>query len=142
MLDYARKGDTVTVTELARLGRSLLDLISIVGGFGEQGIEFRSLKEQIGTTTPAGKLVFHLLAALAEFERDLIRQRAAEGRAAAKARGKTGGHPPVDAEKRDSARALLAAGKTAAAAARAVGIGRATLYRHGIGVIAEPQPVA
>jgi DNA invertase Pin-like site-specific DNA recombinase len=142
LLDYARPGDTIVVTELARLGRSLLDLISIVGGLGQRGIEFRSLKEQIDTTTPAGKLVFHILAALAEFERDVIRQRAAEGREAAKARGKTGGRPKVDDAKVIAAAQLVAGGMSATQAARAVGIGRATLHRRGIGTVSAPAEAA
>jgi DNA invertase Pin-like site-specific DNA recombinase len=136
MLDYARSGDVIVVTELARLGRTLTDLLDIVNGLGKRGIEFRSLKENIDTSTPSGRLLFHLMAALAEFERDVINERAAEGRAAARARGRTGGRPRVDQAKLDAARLLVESGKSSAEAARTVGVGRATLYRHGIGVVA------
>lgn len=135
LLDYARDGDVVVVTELARLGRSLPDLIAIVGQLGERGIGFRSLKESIDTTSAAGRLVFHVMGALAQFEREVINERAAEGRAAARSRGRTGGRPKVDTDKIEAARALVAGGMSAAAAARATGVGRATLYRHGIGTV-------
>ena len=138
MLDYARKGDVVVVTELARLGRTLTDLLTIVGALGQRGIGFKSIKENIDSTTAAGRLAFHVIAALAEFERDAIAERAAEGRAAAKARGKTGGRPRVDQAKIDNARKLVEAGTSSAEAARIVGVGRATLYRHGIGTLGQP----
>ncbi len=135
LLDYARPGDVVVVTELARLGRTMLDLIATVTGLGERGIEFRSLKENIDTTTPAGRMVFGILASLAQFERETINERAAEGRAAAKARGRTGGRPAVDPAKVEAAKQLVAGGMSAAGAARATGISRATLYRSGIGSV-------
>ena len=138
-LDYIRPGDVLVVTELSRLGRTLLDLIGIVNGLGERGVEFRSLKEAIDTTTAAGRLVFNIMASLAEFERAIINERAAEGRAAAKARGRTGGRPAVDPDKLDAARELVAAGKSAKAAAKATGISRASLYRHGIGTISTEE---
>lgn len=130
-LDYLRPGDTLTVWKLDRLGRSLLHLIETVNDLAAKGIAFRSLNEQIDTSTATGKLVFHLFASLAEFERDMIRERAAAGRAAAKARGRTGGRPlAMTPEKLAAAQALISAGHTAKAAAKAVGVGRATLYRH------------
>lgn len=130
-LDYLRPGDTLVVWRLDRLGRSLPHLIDTVGGLAERGIGFRSLTEAIDTTTATGRLIFHVFGALAEFERDLTRERAAAGRAAARARGKTGGRPlAVTPEKLEAARALIAAGHDVAKAAGAVGVGRATLYRH------------
>ena len=95
LLDQLRPGDTLVVWKLDRLGRSLRHLVDTVTGLAERGIGFRSLQEAIDTTTPGGKLVFHVFAALAEFERDLIRERTAAGLAAARARGRHGGRPSV-----------------------------------------------
>ena len=91
MLDMARSGDVIVVWRLDRLGRSLKDLIETVTLLQQRGIELRSLKENIDTTTPTGKLMFHIMAALAEFERDVIRERTIAGLEAARARGKKGG---------------------------------------------------
>jgi DNA invertase Pin-like site-specific DNA recombinase len=95
LLDQLRPGDTLVVWKLDRLGRSLRHLVDTVTGLAEHGIGFRSLQESIDTTTPGGKLVFHVFAALAEFERDLIRERTSAGLAAARARGRHGGRPSV-----------------------------------------------
>jgi DNA invertase Pin-like site-specific DNA recombinase len=95
LLDQLRPGDTLVVWKLDRLGRSLRHLVDSVTGLAERGIGFRSLQEAIDTTTPGGKLVFHVFAALAEFERDLIRERTSAGLAAARARGRQGGRPSV-----------------------------------------------
>jgi len=92
-LAYLRPGDTLVVWKLDRAGRSLTHLIDLLKGLNERGIGFMSLTEQIDTTTPGGKLIFHLMGALAEFERDLIRERTNAGLAAAKARGRVGGRP-------------------------------------------------
>ncbi|MGE8451225.1 MAG: recombinase family protein [Pseudomonadales bacterium] len=89
-----RPGDTLTVWRLDRLGRNLQDLVRIVTTLDDQGITFRSLKESIDTQGPAGKLVFHLFAALAQFERELVRERTLAGLAAARARGRVGGRRP------------------------------------------------
>lgn len=130
-LDYLRPGDVLVVWKLDRLGRTMLHLVETVNGLGADGIGFKSLLEQIDTTTPTGRLIFHLFASLAEFERDMIRERAAAGRAAAKARGRTGGRPlSITPDKIAAAKALIAGGSTAKAAAAAIGVGRATLYRH------------
>src|SRR5260370_487881 len=88
-----RRGDTFVVWKLDRAGRSLTHLIELLKGLQERGIEFISLTEQIDTTTQGGKLIFHLMGALAEFERDLIRERTNAGLAAARARGRVGGRP-------------------------------------------------
>jgi len=93
MLDIARPGDIIVVWKLDRLGRSLKELIETVSGLSERGIELRSLKENIDTTTPTGKLMFHIIAALAEFERDIISERTQAGLEAARARGRKGGRP-------------------------------------------------
>lgn len=92
-LAFLRPGDTLTVWKLDRLGRSLPHLLETVRGLEERGIGFQSLQESLDTTTPGGKLVFHVFAALAEFERDVIRERTRAGLAAARARGRKGGRP-------------------------------------------------
>ena len=89
--EQLREGDTLVVWRLDRLGRSLKDLIEWVAYLETKGVEFKSLQESIDTTTSTGKLVFHMFAALAEFERNLIRERTQAGLAAARARGRKGG---------------------------------------------------
>src|SRR6266496_5332562 len=92
-LKYLRLGDTFIVWKLDRAGRSLPHLIELLKDLQERNIEFLSITERIDTTTPGGKLIFHLMGALAEFERDLIRERTNAGLAAARARGRLGGRP-------------------------------------------------
>src|SRR5918912_839866 len=92
-LEYVRPGDTLVVWRLDRLGRSLKDLIEQLTKLHNRKIGFKSLTEQIDTTTPGGKLIFHIFGALAEFERDLIKERTHAGLAAARARGRVGGRP-------------------------------------------------
>ncbi|MDT6962245.1 recombinase family protein [Cupriavidus sp. SZY C1] len=89
-----REGDTLVVWRLDRLGRNAQDLIRIVNDLAHRGVKLRSLKESIDTEGPAGKLVFHMFAVLAEFERELVRERTVAGLAAARARGRNGGRPP------------------------------------------------
>lgn len=96
-LEYVRTGDTLVVWRLDRLGRSLKHLIETITALEQRGIGFKSLNENIDTTTSGGKLVFHLFGALAEFERDLIRERTKAGLAAARARGRMGGRPKAAA---------------------------------------------
>ena len=93
LLAFARKGDVVVVWKLDRLGRSLRDLIDVVNSLQDRGVGLRSPQEAIDTTTPAGKLTFHIFAALAEFERDIIRERTSAGLAAAHKRGVAIGRP-------------------------------------------------
>jgi len=95
MLDQLRDGDVVTVTKYDRLARSLKDLLEIVETISERGVGFRSLAEDIDTTTPAGRLIFHVFASIAQFERERISERTKEGLKAAKARGRVGGRPPA-----------------------------------------------
>ena len=132
VLDQLRPGDTLIVWKLDRLGRSLRHLVDVVTGLADRGVGFRSLQESIDTTTPGGKLVFHVFAALAEFERDLIRERTTAGLAAARARGRNGGRPPVlDAGQVELARELYASRRyTTAEIARRLKVGRSTLYRY------------
>lgn len=94
MSKSARAGDTLVVWRLDRLGRSLPDLVQIIAGLDEKGIGFESITEKIEASNATGKLVFHLFAALAEFERNLIRERTRAGLAAARARGRSGGRKP------------------------------------------------
>ena len=94
-LGYLRIGDTLVVWKLDRLGRSLKHLIETVQSLESRKLGLRSLREQIDTTTSGGKLIFHMFGALAEFERDLIRERTLAGLSAARARGRTGGRPRV-----------------------------------------------
>lgn len=95
MLDQLRPGDVVVVTKYDRLARSLKDLLEIVEAVGARGAGFRSLAEDIDTTTPAGRLIFHVFASIAQFERERISERTREGLAAARARGRVGGRPPA-----------------------------------------------
>jgi DNA invertase Pin-like site-specific DNA recombinase len=92
-LSYVRPGDSLVVWRLDRLGRSLPHLITTLTALEERGIGFKSLTENIDTTTSGGKLIFHIFGALAEFERNLIRERTTAGLVAARARGRTGGRP-------------------------------------------------
>jgi DNA invertase Pin-like site-specific DNA recombinase len=133
LLDQLRPGDTLVVWKLDRLGRSLRHLVDTITGLADRGIGFRSLQEAIDTTTtPGGKLVFHVFAALAEFERDLIRERTAAGLAAARARGRQGGRPPVlTGHKLQVAQEMYRSGQyTVAAIAKILGVSRASIYRH------------
>lgn len=95
VLDQLRPGDTLVVWRLDRLGRSLPHLIEAVTSLDARGVGFRSVRENIDTTSSGGRLVFHMFGALAEFERDLIRERTSAGLAAARARGRKGGRPTV-----------------------------------------------
>ena len=95
MLEQLRDGDVVTVTKYDRLARSLKDLLEIVEAIRERGAGFRSLAEDIDTTTPAGRLVFHVFASIAQFERERISERTKEGLASARKRGRIGGRPPA-----------------------------------------------
>jgi len=93
MIKQVRKGDIIVVWKLDRLGRSLRDLVNLISKFQEMEVGFKSLQDSIDTTTPAGKLTFHLFAALAEFERDIISERTKAGLKSARARGRLGGRP-------------------------------------------------
>jgi DNA invertase Pin-like site-specific DNA recombinase len=117
---------------LDRLGRSLKNLIDLVEDLASKGVGFRSLTEDIRTTTPNGKLVFRIFASLAEFERDLIRERTMAGLAAARARGRVGGRPPVmNAKKVDKAQKLYDSREhTVPEIAEMLDVSVATVYRH------------
>lgn len=130
-LDYLREGDTLVVWRLDRLGRSLKHLVEVVTDLHDRGVGFRSVTENIDTTTPTGKLVFHIFAALAEFERELIVERTRAGLRAARDRGaKPGRKPSLTQDQVAVVRTMHAAGDhTVQAIADVVGVSRATVYR-------------
>ena len=132
-----RAGDTLVVWRLDRLGRSLPDLVQIVADLERQGVGFESLTERIETGSAACRLVFHVFAALAEFERGLIRERTQAGLAAARARGRAGGRrPKLDEQQVREIKVLLRdPGIQVADVARRYGVSRTTLYKH-VGVVA------
>lgn len=128
-LDYVRDGDVLIVWKLDRLGRSLPHLIETVTTLERRGVGFRSITEAIDTTTPGGRLIFHLFGALGQFERDLIQERTRAGLAAAAARGRKGGRKPViTTEKLERARALIGKGLTVREAAVRIRVGKTVLY--------------
>lgn len=124
-------GDTLVVWRLDRLGRSLPHLVATVETLTSRGVALRSLHESIDTTTATGRLMLSVFAALAAFERDLVAERTAAGLAAARRRGAPIGRPSVwTPEKAAAAAAMLASGATVTATARALGVSRASVYRH------------
>jgi len=132
MIDQLRPNDVVVVWRLDRLGRSLKNLIALVDDLKDKGVGFRSLGESIDTTTANGKLFFSVMGALAEFERDLVRERTMAGLAAARARGRVGGRPPaMTPEKIAVARQMYDSREhTVEAIAKTLGVSRKTIYRH------------
>jgi DNA invertase Pin-like site-specific DNA recombinase len=131
VLDRLLPGDTLVVWRLDRLGRSLQHLISTVTDLADRGIGFTSITETIDTTTPTGRLTFHVFAALAEFERSIIVERTNAGLAAAKARGRTGGRPPkMTPTKKHQARRMHQEKVPIPDIAEALSVSRATIYRH------------
>jgi DNA invertase Pin-like site-specific DNA recombinase len=130
-LDYARAGDTLVVWRLDRLGCSLKHLIDVVTTLEQRDVGFRSLHENVDTTTPTGKLIFHIFAALAEFERDLIVDRTKAGLAAARERGsKSGRKPSLNPDQIAIVRRMRAEDQhTVSQIAGVVGVSRATIYR-------------
>jgi DNA invertase Pin-like site-specific DNA recombinase len=131
-LSHLRPGDTLVVWRLDRLGRSLAHLIDTIRELQERGVGFRSLQEQIDTTTSGGKLIFHVFGALAEFERDLIRERTHAGLAAARARGRLFGRPKALSPRKVEQLRTLAKDErtTVGEICQTLGISRATYYRH------------
>jgi DNA invertase Pin-like site-specific DNA recombinase len=127
-LAFLRPGDCLVVWKLDRLGRSLPHLLTTVTDLNTRGIAFRSLTEQMDTTTPQGEFLFHVFGALAQFERSLIQERVQAGLAAARRRGRRGGRPvAIDAEKLGAVIPALDGGATKAAVCRTFGIKRSTL---------------
>jgi DNA invertase Pin-like site-specific DNA recombinase len=133
-MSHLRPGDTLVVWRLDRLGRTLTHLIATITDLNEQGIGFKSLQESIDTTTSGGKLIFHMFGALAEFEREVIRERTNAGLQAARARGRFGGRPSMqslDAKKVALARKLYAdRSMPVQEICATLHIGRSTLYRY------------
>jgi len=132
LLNYARQGDTMVVWKLDRLGRSLRDLIVVVNALHDRGVGLRSLQESIDTTTPAGKLTFHVFGALAEFEREVMRERTRAGLLAANKRGKKLGRPrSLNPEQIEMARSMMANPTLSTMrVAKQLGVHRSTLYRN------------
>lgn len=132
-LKALRDGDTLVVWRLDRLGRNLADLVQTVNALEARGVGFTSLTESIDTHSPTGKLVFHLFASLAEFERNLIRERTLAGLKAARARGRNGGRPKKLTEKEIAmVRALMANRENSVGdIAKQFGVDRSTVYRVG-----------
>jgi DNA invertase Pin-like site-specific DNA recombinase len=137
-LSFLQPGDTLVVWRLDRLGRGLKHLIEVVEQLQAREIGFKSLTENIDTTTSGGRLTFHIFGALAQFEREIIRERTRAGVAAARERGHIGGRPPaLTAEKITAAQAMRHQNMTMPAIAKALGVSVATLYRH-----LPPRPAA
>lgn len=131
-LNYLRPGDTLIVWKLDRLGRTLSHLIETVNTLATKSISFCSLQENLDTTTSSGKLIFHLFGALAEFERELIRERTRAGLKAARTRGHKGGRPrKLNIAQIKMAQLLISEGSTSVTEiCRTLGISRSTLYRR------------
>jgi DNA invertase Pin-like site-specific DNA recombinase len=131
-MEFLREGDTLVVWKLDRLGRSLSHLVKSINDLKNDGIAFKSLQENIDTTSGVGKLVFHIFASLAEFERDIIRERTVAGLASAKARGKLGGRPKsLDEKKIALAKAMYNDKRVSVNDICAtLGIGKTTFYRY------------
>lgn len=134
MLEMLREGDTVVVYKLDRLGRSLKELVELITEFQERKVEFISLQDAIDTSTAQGRLFLNLFASLAEFERDIIRERTKAGLAAARARGRVGGKKkgltPEAIKKAETAVMLYKEKKSAEEIAGIIGVARATVYRY------------
>jgi DNA invertase Pin-like site-specific DNA recombinase len=131
LLEKLRYGDELIVWRLDRLGRSIRHLIELINGFNNKGIIFRSLTENIETSTNNGRLIFNIFASLAEFERNLIRERTMAGLSAARARGRKGGRQPKDKSKVAAAIQLYNKRELSVEQiCKAIGISRGTLYKY------------
>lgn len=126
-----REGDTVVVWKLDRLGRSLKNLVDLVTEFNQSGVQFRSLTESIDTSTPGGMLIFNVFASLAQFERDLIRERTNAGLKAARARGRKGGRPSLLSKQQaiEAQRIYDSRSLTVGQIATLFNVSRSTIYR-------------
>jgi DNA invertase Pin-like site-specific DNA recombinase len=125
------EGDTLVITRLSRAARSLRNLLALTEDLRERGIGLKVLKQDIDTSTPTGRLVFHILAAIDEFQRELIVENTEEGVQAALARGRKGGRPAgLDPRRVKHARQLYDSGETVSEIAKVMRVSRATVYRH------------
>lgn len=131
-IDFAREGDTLVIWKLDRLGRSLRDLIEIVNRLEKSGVSFVCITQNIDTRTPSGKLFFHIFGALAEYERELIRERTKAGLTAARARGRKGGRKPaMNEDQIEQARAMMNNPKLKIKSIlKNLGVSKATLYKY------------
>ncbi len=130
-MSHARAGDVLVVWKLDRLGRTMKGLVDLSADLSERGIGFRSLTDGIDTAGTAGKLVFHIMAAMAEMERDLNRERTTAALIVARREGRVGGRKTVMTPKRlEAAKKLLASGMSMREIAPAIGVSVPTLYRH------------
>ena len=131
VLQYVRPGDTIFVTELSRMTRSLLDLLETVKALEARGVNLLSLRENIDTTTATGRCFLSMMGAIHQVERELRAERAAAGRASAKARGKSGGRPRTDVSKLEAAKILYEnSEKTAAEVCKTAGVGRRRFFAY------------
>lgn len=144
-LKALRRGDTLYIWRLDRLGRSLKDLVKLVNEIQDKGCGLVSLKENIDTSTPTGKLTFHLFASLAEFERDLIRERTRAGMLSARSRGRKGGRPQkLTNNDKDMIRKLMSdRNNSAQDIAKRFGVSRATVYTvaKGVKIVSPDEPI-
>lgn len=131
LMEYVRPGDTLVVTELSRMTRSLLNLLETIKTLEQLQVNVVSLRENIDTSTATGRCFLSMMGAIHQMERELRAERAAAGRASARARGKTGGRPRTDVAKLEDARVLYEnSGKTAEEVCRVIGVGRRTFFAY------------
>lgn len=131
LMEYLRPGDVLVVTELSRMTRSLMHLLQLATEFEQRGIKFLSLREHIDTTTAVGRAFFAIAGAMSQMERELKSERTAAGRAAAKARGKSGGRPRTDQVKLERARILYEnSDASAGQVCKELGIGKRTFFGY------------